>query len=155
MNASPKIDGDETIYGCTSKILDDQRLVVDISSDLVVISQWWEKLARYNQCLENQTSFMTSLPDRPRTTASHDEQMFSRVSTMLRGNIGPQTHTSPKSETRKDIGKMIGSLCRSNKHLTLHGILYVYKRRIESKMDYCCHFWAGAVLSSLFSLHRV
>lgn len=33
---------DAMVYGCTLKTLDDQRLVADISSDLVLESQWWE-----------------------------------------------------------------------------------------------------------------
>lgn len=39
--------------------------------------------------------------------------------------------------------KMIGPLYRSSKYLTLHTIINLYRSQIRSKIDYCCHIYAG------------
>ena len=44
----------------------------------------------------------------------------------------------------KTASKNIGALIRSMKFLSPEVALYLYKSTIRSRMEYCCHVWAGA-----------
>lgn len=54
-----------TVYGCSFKTRDDQRLAADFSLG--------EKLPGHIHCLKKETSNMPSLPIRPRTITNYDE----------------------------------------------------------------------------------
>ena len=55
----------------------------------------------------------------------------------------------------KAASKKIGSLHRAKSFLTPESILYIYKSTIRPCLEYCCHIWAGAPISSLNILDRV
>ena len=55
----------------------------------------------------------------------------------------------------KAASKKIGSLYRSKRFLTAERILYLYKSTIRPCLEYCCHIWASAPITSLNLLDRV
>ena len=48
------------------------------------------------------------------------------------------------TSTAKTASKKIRTLIRSVKFLSTEVALYFYKSTIRSRMEYCCHVWAGA-----------
>ena len=55
----------------------------------------------------------------------------------------------------KAASKKIESLYRAKRFLTAESILYLYKSTIRPCLEYCCHIWAGAPITSLNLLDRV
>lgn len=58
-------------------------------------------------------------------------------------------------DVAKDDGRIVDSLYRSRKCLTVAAILYLYKRQTRQRLAYSYHIWIGVAQSSLFSLDRV
>merc|ERR1712121_482522 len=58
-------------------------------------------------------------------------------------------------EIAKAASKKIGSLYRAKDFIDAESILYLYKSTIRPCMEYCCHIWAGAPITTLNLLDRV
>lgn len=77
-----------TIYECTSKSLDDQRVAVDLSSDRAPTSQWVKNwLVTFD---DSKIKLVTFHPIGPGTTTSHNERISRAISDHWASNA---THT--------------------------------------------------------------
>ena len=151
---------DTTLYGCTSKSIDDEKLASRLSSDLHTIVKWGSKwLITFGAKKTKLVTFHRqhsdpSLPpiymgDTPLPEAPCLDRLLGMMFTPdLRWNTYIQS-------VAKSAGKMVGSFYRSRKYLTPEAIIYLYKSQIRHMIEYCCHIWGGAALSSLSCLDRV
>ena len=48
----------------------------------------------------------------------------------------------------KTASKKMGTLIHSMKFLSPEVVLYLYESTIRPCMEYCCHFWAGAPITT-------
>ena len=151
---------DTTIYRCTSKNVDDEKVASDLSSDLENVVEW------------GKTWHVSFNPSKTKLVTFHHkrgivqfnpvqmDQVVLENSPCLERLLGLKLTPDLKWNSyilsvAKEAGRMVGSFYRSKKFLTPAAILYLYKSQIRPKMEYCCHIWSGASDASLSSLDRV
>lgn len=83
---------DTMIYGCISKIVDDQSLTADLSSDLALTAQWEKNWLVTFNASKKQTSDIPSLPSEPKILTDQDERVLRETPCLeyLLGQIQPR-----------------------------------------------------------------
>ena len=151
---------DTTIYGSTTKTVNDQVLSDSLSSDLEHVVEWGKRwLVTFNASKTKLLSLHHQRSD-PHLASIEmngcllgEAQCFDKL---LGLTITPDLkwNTYIKS-IAKAAGKMVVSFYRSSRYLTADAILYLYKSQVRPRMEYCCHIWAGAARKTLSCLDRV
>lgn len=71
---------------------------------------------------------------------------------------GVESQSEPilmNANTRKDPGRMVGTVNHFRKYLTPAAMPCLYKRDIRPRTEYCCHNWAAVGQASLSRFNKV
>ena len=152
---------DTTLYssvGKSSGEFEKIEMAADLEADLRSVTEWGERwLVTFNASKTKLLSInRRKCPDLPEIFMDHkplpESQSFRLLGLPFCSSLGWSQYIE---NIAKAASKKIGSLHRAKNFLTPESILYLYKSTIRPCLEYCCHIWSGAPITSLNILDKV
>ena len=152
---------DTTLYSSVGKSAGDfekVELAADLEADLRCVTEWGERwLVTFNSTKTKLLSINRRrhlfLPEiRMNDKPLPESEYFRLLGLPFDSTLSWRQYIE---DIAKAASKKIGSLYRARDFLDAESILYLYKASIRPCMEYCCHIWAGAPITSLNLLDSV